>query len=66
MQEKTLEGITKEYQGFSKRYKREINTNEEIKVEATMASSGKEELGAEDFRCLKILGKGSFGHVYLV
>lgn len=35
-------------------------------MEATMASSGKEDLGPEDFRCLKILGKGSFGHVYLV
>ena len=49
LQEKTLEGITRELKGESKRYKKEINTNEEIKLDATMASSQKEDLGPEDF-----------------
>lgn len=65
MEEKKIEGRKKENKGLSLRHKRD--KREETKSSATLASSTNEvAVGPENFKALKVLGKGSFGDVYLV
>ncbi len=65
---KTLEVMEKEVKGLSKRQLREVqfSPEEEKKVEAFRSREKTTEIGPEHFKSLKVLGKGSFGDVYLV
>lgn len=66
---KTIEGMEKEAQGLSLRSHKELrfSDEEEKKFEDYLSpSKDSEVIGPQHFKVLKILGKGSFGDVYLV
>ena len=52
--------------GYSEWYKRELATSEIVKTMSSSVGENKWKIDGHCFKALKVLGKGSFGDVYLV